>query len=78
MSFLQKEFQQIVRDADTGRRFTDKLVKVWSLQGKEFHVMIHIEIQSDKDIDSPGRMYIYNYRIFDKNLLPVYLLNQDV
>ena len=33
--------------------------------------MIHIEIQSDKDIDFPRRMYIYNYRIFDKRYLPV-------
>ncbi len=69
--FLDKEFQQIVRDAETGRRYTDKLVKVWSLQGKQFHVMIHIEIQSDKDIDFPRRMYVYNYRIFDKRFLPV-------
>jgi hypothetical protein len=33
--------------------------------------MIHIEVQSDKDRDFPRRMYIYNYRIFDKNKRPV-------
>ena len=69
--FLDKELTQIVRNAEIGRRYADKLVKVWSLQGKEFHVMIHIEIQSNKDIDFPRRMYIYNYRIFDKSFLPV-------
>lgn len=33
--------------------------------------MIHIEVQSDKDRDFPLRMYIYNYRIFDKQYRPV-------
>ena len=27
--FLDKEFQQIVREAEIGKRFVDKLVKVW-------------------------------------------------
>ena len=69
--FLDKELQQVVRDAEIGRRHADKLVRVWSLQDKPFHVMIHIEVQSDKDRDFPLRMYIYNYRIFDKRYRPV-------
>jgi hypothetical protein len=69
--FLDKELQQVVRDAEIGRKHADKLVRVWSLQDEPFHVMIHIEIQSDKDRDFPRRMYIYNYRIFDKNYRPV-------
>jgi hypothetical protein len=69
--FLDKELQQVVRDAEIGRKHADKLVRVWSLQDEPFHVMIHIEVQSDKDRDFPRRMYIYNYRIFDKNYRPV-------
>jgi hypothetical protein len=69
--FLDKELQQVVRDAEIGRKHADKLVKVWSLEDEPFHVMIHIEVQSDKDREFPGRMYIYNYRIFDKNERPV-------
>jgi hypothetical protein len=69
--FLDKELQQVVRDAEIGRKHADKLVKVWSLEDEPFHVMIHIEVQSDKDPDFPRRMYIYNYRIFDKNKRPV-------
>ncbi len=69
--FLDKELQQVVRDAEIGRKHADKLVRVWSLQNEPFHVMIHIEVQSDKDRDFPRRMYIYNYRIFDKNKRPV-------
>jgi hypothetical protein len=69
--FLDKELQQVVRDAEIGRKHADKLVKVWSLENEPFHVMIHIEVQSDKDRDFARRMYIYNYRIFDKNYRPV-------
>jgi uncharacterized DUF497 family protein len=60
--FLDKKLQQVVRDAEIGRRHADKLVRVWSLENEPFHVMIHIEVQSDKDRDFPLRMYIYNYR----------------
>ncbi|MEA2059126.1 MAG: hypothetical protein U9P10_01085 [Thermodesulfobacteriota bacterium] len=69
--FLDKELQSVVRDAEIGRRHADKLVKVWSLDGTAFHVMIHIEVQGDKDLNFARRMYIYNYRIFDKRYLPV-------
>jgi hypothetical protein len=69
--FLDKELQQVVRDAEIGRRHADKLVRVWSLENEPFHVMIHIEVQSDKDQDFARRMYVYNYRIFDKSCRPV-------
>ncbi len=69
--FLDKELQQVVRDAEIGRKHADKLVRVWSLENEPFHVMIHIEVQSDKDRDFARRMYIYNYRIFDKSYRPV-------
>ena len=69
--FRDKEFQQIVRDAGLGRRYADKLVSVWSTQGEEINVMIHIEIQAARDNDFPERMYVYNYRIYDKHRKPV-------
>ncbi len=69
--FLDKELQSVVRDADIGRRHADKLVKVWSLEAEVLYVLIHIEVQSEKDLDFSRRMYIYNYRIFDKRYLPV-------
>lgn len=69
--FRDKEFQQIVRDASLGRRYTDKLVSVWSTQGAEINVMVHIEIQAARDIDFAERMYVYNYRIYDKHRKPV-------
>jgi hypothetical protein len=30
---LDKEFQQVVREAEVGRRYVDKLVKVWTQDG---------------------------------------------
>ena len=70
-NFLDKEFQQIVRDAALDRRYADKLVSVWSILGDEIKVMIHIEIQADKDLNFQERMYVYNYRIYDKYRIPV-------
>lgn len=63
---LDKEFQQVVREAELGRRFVDKLVQVWIKKGDECWVLIHVEVQTTRDLDFPGRMYVYNYRIFDR------------
>jgi hypothetical protein len=68
---LDKEFQQIVREAEVGRRYVDKLVKVWTKDGVETWVLIHVEVQTTRDADFPLRMYIYNYRIFDRYNKPV-------
>ena len=44
--FLDKEFQQIVREAEQGKIYADKLVKVWQKNGSEIWLLIHVEIQS--------------------------------
>ncbi len=63
---LDKEFQQVVREADVGRRYVDKLVKVWTKDGQECWVLVHIEVQTTRDEGFPKRMYVYNYRVFDR------------
>lgn len=63
--FLNTELQQIVRDAEVGRRLADALVKVWRRSGEETWVLVHIEIQSQQQPDFAERMYIYHNRIFD-------------
>jgi hypothetical protein len=63
---LDKELQQIVREAELGRRVVDHLVKVWRLNGAEEWVLIHVEIQSQQEADFGQRMYVYNYRLFDR------------
>lgn len=64
--FLDKEFQQIVRDAEVGTRFVDKLLKVWLIEGEEAWLLLHIELQSQTDSGFAKRMFIYHYRIVDR------------
>ncbi len=44
--FLDGELEKITVDAKTGRRYTDKLVKVYYQDGTEERLLIHVEIQS--------------------------------
>src|SRR5262249_38348992 len=63
---LDKELQPIVRRAKQGRRYVDKLVKVWLKTGEEKWLLIHIEVQSSREGEFPRRMHVYNHRIFDR------------
>jgi hypothetical protein len=69
--FLDTELQQVVRDAELGKRFADKLVKVWRLTGEELWVLIHIEVQNSPETIFPERMFVYNYRLRDRYNRPV-------
>ncbi len=64
--FLDKELEKIVRDAEIGRRLVDKLVKVSRKGGGEELVLVHLEVQGNVDRHFARRMYIYNYRLFDR------------
>ncbi len=64
--FLEQELKEIIKHSKTGSRHTDKLVKVYLIDGSEQWLLIHIEIQGYKQKDFPERMYVYNYRIFDR------------
>jgi len=68
---LDKEFQQIAREAVVGRRHADKLFKVWLKDGQETWILIHIEVQSQRDEEFPERMYVYHYRVYDRFRRPV-------
>ena len=63
--FLDKEFQQIAPDTETGRRFADQLVKVKLKRGKELWLLVHIEVQAARETKFAERMLLYNLRIFD-------------
>lgn len=64
--FLDTELQQLIRDAELGKRFADKLVKVWRCSGQEMWVLIHIEVQQQPEADFAERMFVYNYRLRDR------------
>ncbi len=64
--FLQQElFQEIIQEKK-GRQIADQIVKVFLNNGIEKWLLIHIEVQGDRDLDFSKRMFRYYYRIFDK------------
>lgn len=65
--FLDTELQQLEPDAEIGRRFVDKVAKVWLLDGQEAWVLVHVEVQGQYDSQFAERMYTYNYRLFDRH-----------
>ena len=64
--FLDKELKRILREAKTGKRYADVLVKVYLKDGQESWLFVHIEVQGYYEKEFAERMYIYNYRIFDR------------
>src|SRR5258708_5484703 len=68
---LDKELQAITKGTETGRRLLDKLFKVYLKDGSEQWVLIHIEVQGQKDEEFPKRMFTYWYRIYDKYQKPL-------
>ncbi len=66
IDFLDKELEEVVRDAAVGKQWVDKLVRVYRLNGEEEWVLIHIEIQSQADYGLPKRVYQYHHRIEDR------------
>jgi len=43
-TFLEQELQAIVRDAELGKRYVDKLVQVHRRSGQEDWIYIHLEV----------------------------------
>ena len=68
---LDKELQQIARDARLGKRLADKLFKVWRKDGKQTWLLVHVEIRGRREATFAERMYVYNYRIYDRHRHPV-------
>ena len=65
-TFLETELRQVVQDAELGRRHADLLARVTTLDGGVEHVYVHVEVQGDRQADFERRMFVYNYRLFDR------------
>lgn len=70
-TLLDKELQQVTRDANLGRRLADTLVQVWRRDGTDVWVLIHIEVQGTAERDFARRMFVYYYRLFDRYERPI-------
>jgi hypothetical protein len=66
IEFLDKELEEVVKDAEIGRRFADKLVKIYLTNGSEEWILIHIEVQAQQESNFAERVYIYTSRIYSK------------
>ena len=69
--FLDREFAALSRDAELGKRVLDKLVRVHTLAGGEQWVLVHLEVQGRHDTDFAERIFVYNYRVYDRYRRPV-------
>ncbi len=68
---LDKELLKIYPDSEVSNRLADKLFQVWTLDGEPFDVIVNVEIQAQNDRSFAERVFIYNYRTFDRFRRPV-------
>lgn len=69
--FLDKDLEEIMRDAELGRQHVDKLVRVRLREGADQLILFHIEIASQEYVELERTMYQYNHRLEDRFGLPV-------
>lgn len=63
---MDKELLEIVREAELGATIADKLFRVHLLDGADVWLLVHIEIQAQRDAGFGQRMFTYAYRIVDR------------
>jgi predicted transposase YdaD len=71
--FLDKELEQLfpANPDEFSPKYVDKLVKVFTREGEEQWILVHIEVQGSKDDEFSHRMFQYFYRIYDKYQRPI-------
>ena len=71
--FLDKELEQLFpsNPDDFSPKYADKLVKVFTKEGQERWILIHIEVQGNTDKNFSHRMFQYFYRIYDRYQRPI-------
>jgi len=64
--FLDGQLQSILPEGEPGEMRADKLVEVGLKDGGSALLLIHVEVQAQRDPDLARRMFRYHYRLFDK------------
>ncbi|MCX7992513.1 MAG: hypothetical protein N2651_02460, partial [Fimbriimonadales bacterium] len=62
--FLDNELLKLSPQSETGRLYTDRLVKVWLKNGEARGVLVHVEAQNQYTANLPERIYTYHARIW--------------
>jgi len=64
---LEQEFHKLIGDKYKGDHvISDKLLKFHLKAGGEQWILVHVEVESAAKPNVPERMFVYFYRIFDK------------
>jgi len=68
IEFLDQELLMISppEDQKFKTRYVDKLIKLFTQTGTEEFILIHAEVQGQRDDDFAKRLFTYYYRILDK------------
>ena len=69
--FLDTELQEIVRAAEAGTLRVDKLVEVTRVDGVEGWLLIHAEVQTQREAEFAERMFDYHCRIRNRFQRPL-------
>lgn len=64
--FLNRELRQVVRDAASGKKFVDVLVRVTGLDEAERWLFVHVEVQTQRDEALAKRVFTYHHRLIDR------------
>ena len=72
--FLDKELQAITREAAVGKRCVDKLVRVNSCDGQQTVVLLHLEIQGQRQSHFAQRLFDYYCLLHLRYKLPIIVL----
>ena len=69
--YLDKELAKVLVDAEAGDREVDKLIQVHWKDDSEEWILLHVEVQAQREVDFAQRMCVYNCRIWDRYQRPV-------
>ncbi len=68
---LDKELPELFSESEVGAKVADKLFRLQTHSGDPVEVLVHVEVQAQDKPDFAERMFIYNYRAFDRFKRPV-------
>ena len=68
---LNTELQELVAQAELGKQRADTLVEVRLREGGTEWILLHVEVQAQRDAHLARRMYQYHHRIHDRFGRPV-------
>ncbi len=69
--FLEQELRSIAPDSSSDPRVVDKLARVTGCGGEPEWIFIHLEVQGSAQDEFARRMFVYNYRLFDRFQQPI-------